>query len=84
MTVEMIVYVEGEGVWPDLAGKEVIHLANDAPPIQVAALSAGMVSGRESVAIRMDLPDGRVVVAETSLRLFVQAADVLKTRYGVD
>ena len=84
MAIRMVTIIEGEGAWGDLEGKEVIHLANDAPPIQVAALRGGMASGRSSVAIRVDLPDGRAVVAETSLRLFLRTADVLRARYGAE
>jgi hypothetical protein len=58
----------------------VIHLANDAPPMEVALLAGGMAGGRPSVAIRLDLPDGRTVVAETSFRLFMTAAAALKAR----
>ena len=80
--VELKVILEGGGAWRDLLDKkEVIHLANDAPPITVAALHHGMKSGRPSVGIRIDLPGNRVVLAETSLRLFIAAADMLKEKY---
>ena len=82
MAVALTVKIDGDGAWPDLAGKEVIHLTNDAPPIQISALPDGMASGRPSVAIRLDLPDGRTVIAETSMNLFLSAADVLRARYG--
>lgn len=76
----------GDGAYPDLAEKmatgQVIHLANDAPPIGITALAGGMVSGRTSVMLRLDLPDGRTVLAETSLTLFLTAADALRARYG--
>lgn len=73
--------------WPDLAEKfgtdRFVHLGNDAPPIQVAALPGGMAGGETSVALRLDLPDGRTVLAETSLKLFAFAADVLVKMYGL-
>ena len=84
MAIRMVAIIAREGAWRDLEDKEVIHLANEAPPIQVAPLRGGMASGRTSVAIRVDLPNGRAVVAETSLRLFLQTADVLRARYGAD
>lgn len=78
--------LEGEGAWPDLKEKvaagQVIHLGNDAPPIGVTALNKGTTSGRPSVCLRVDLPDGRTVLAETSLRLFLAAADALRAYYG--
>ena len=79
--IEMIVSFD-EPAWPDIADRAVIHLSNDAPPIQIAALSAGMKSGAPSIAIRLDLPDGTVVLAETSLRLFQTAAAALHGRFG--
>lgn len=75
--------LEGDGAYPDLAGRlhEVIHLA-DNDPLGITGLAGGMTSGRASVMLRFDLPDGRVVLAETSLRLFLMAADALRARYG--
>lgn len=32
--------------------------------------------------LRLELPDGRVVLAEMTLRLFLLAADALRVRYG--
>ncbi len=78
----IIVHSHGDGVWRDLQGRQVIHLGNEAPPIQIAALDGGTVAGRPSVAIRLDLPDGRTVVAETSLALLVGAAELLLVHYG--
>lgn len=75
----------GDGAWPELAEKDarglLIHLA-EGSTLGVAALAGGMSSGRPSVAFKFDLPDGRVVLAETSLRLFLAAADALRARYG--
>ena len=80
----LTVILDGEGCWPDLQEKrdeyKVIHVANDGE-IQVAALSGGTTSGRPSVMIRIDLPDGRVVLAETSMRLFLGAAAAFSARY---
>lgn len=81
-----------EPTWPDLVDKagQVTWLnGNDDPPIQIGALQGGMVAleggmvdGRPSIAIRIDLPDGRIVVAETSLRLFQMANAALLGRFG--
>jgi hypothetical protein len=82
---QMELILEGDGAWPDLAERmrrgRVIHLGNDAPPIQIAALAGGMASGQPSVMLRLELPDGRTVLAETSLRLFLLAAHALAGRY---
>lgn len=76
------ILMEGDGAWPDLPGKDVISLDVDyAPPIQVAVLDGGMESGLPSVAFRFDLPDGRVVIAQTSARLFCMAASAIQSKY---
>lgn len=73
------VIVDGDGCWSDLKSKEIIHVTDG---LHVAGLAKGMKGGAPSIAIRVDLPDGRVVIAETSLKLFLTAADMLKARYG--
>lgn len=86
---QLNIILNGENAWPDLSAREegphhgrpVIHLSNGAPPIQVAVLDKGMASGKPSIAIRTDLPDGRVVIAETSARLFCAAARAIMARY---
>jgi hypothetical protein len=68
--------LDGDGVWGDL--KEIIEADN----LSIAALQGGMVSGAPSVAIRIDVEPGVAIVAQTSLVLFLTAADALKARYG--
>lgn len=62
---------DGDNCWPDLAEKiergEVIHLAGVG--LELALLPGGMSSGAASVSLRIDLPDGRTVICETSLAL---------------
>jgi hypothetical protein len=41
-----------------------------------------MKGGAPSVAFRIDLEDGRTVIAETSLKLLLTASDLFKARYG--
>ena len=71
--------LEGEGAFADLADRGIIELDGD---FTIACLADGMESGRPSVAIRIDLPDGRVVIQETSMRLFLAAADGMRGRFG--
>lgn len=56
-----------------VASGKLIHLGNDAR-IEVGTLRHGMQSGKDSCAFCFTLPDGRVVVAETSVELFVSTA----------
>jgi hypothetical protein len=74
--------LDGDGAWPDLAERrgDMIHLAETA--IGLTVLAGGMTSGRESVAFRFDLPDGRPVLAETSWQLLATAAQAIAARYG--
>jgi hypothetical protein len=74
--------LDGDGAWPDLVEKrergELIHVTG----FELGALAAGMGSGLPSIALRIDLPDGRVVIAESSLRLFLTAYEALVIRFG--
>lgn len=84
--IALRIMLDGDGAFPDLAGKigtdDVIHLGNDAPPIGVAVLEHGTASGRPSIMLRVDLPDGRTVLAETTWALFAGAAQAVAARYG--
>lgn len=69
---EIRIFTNGDGCWPDLEGMaerladgRVIHSTDAA--IQLARLPGGMKSGASSVTVRIDLPDGRVALIETSL-----------------
>lgn len=79
--IPLIIDMRGDNAWPDLKDKPLIHLGNGAPPIRVAVLEGGLTSGRPSVAIRLDLPDGQTVVAETSARLFCTAAKAIMGKF---
>ena len=57
------------------------HLAEDAE-IQIGGLERGMASGKPSLALVFVIPGGEVVLAETSLALFLTAADAFKARFG--
>lgn len=70
-----------EQPWEDLRRPDLIHIKE---PVRVGGLPGGMASGKASVAIALQLPDGRPVIVETSMELFLVAADVLRARYGVN
>lgn len=81
------VILEGDNCWTDLAEKVKdgkVTWFKDGVVLSIAALSKGMASGRPSISIRIDLPDGKVVVAETSMRLFLGAAEAFKAKYGAE
>ncbi len=61
--------------------KDIIHLIGD---MTIASLSKGMDSGKPSVAFGFKLPDGRFVVAETSLQLLVAAVRALLAKHEAE
>lgn len=72
----------GEDGFPPLKSHQrVVHMGEGAQPIRVAVLDRGMASGRPSVALRLDLVDGTVVIAETSARLFAMAGRAIVAKY---
>lgn len=72
--VHVSVYCDGEGCWPDLVQRP--EAVIEARLTSVARLPHGMASGKSSVTIRIDLPDGRVVLAQTSLAILDAAARI--------
>lgn len=72
--------LNGDNVWSDLKDKEdkIIHVTT----MRISSLPNGTVFGNPSVAFRIDLPGGNVVIAETTLALLLTATDALKTKYG--
>jgi hypothetical protein len=83
MSLAINLVLDGDNAWPDLAARQqdIIHLA-DGSVIGVAVLDGDMTSGLPSVAFRIDLADGHVVVAETSWRLLATAVRGVAARYG--
>lgn len=47
----------------------------------ITTLEGGMVSGAPSVCLRLDWPDGRTVFVQTSVRVFLQTAEILRAKY---
>jgi hypothetical protein len=81
---QIVMHLEGDGCWPDLAERrdDVVHLTEDTP-LEVALLQAGMQSGKASVAIRFNLPEGKIVIAESSLAVLGSAIKGFEARAGV-
>jgi hypothetical protein len=76
---ELHIILEGDGAFRDWQNREQHHTLL---PMRVSALEAGMESGDPSIMIGIELENGEVVMAETSLRLFLTAADAFRARYG--
>jgi hypothetical protein len=72
------IHPDGDGCWSDLKERPFEH----GLLVGIAALEAGMVTGRPSVMLRVETDDGRVILAETSLRLLSAAVRAFVARYG--
>lgn len=75
------IILDGDGCWPD-AHPDQAHVMNciEHGAMSVALLRGGMESGAHSVTFRIDAPDGRIVLAQTSLALFLNAARMFQAR----
>lgn len=74
--VALTIILEGDGV---LRGRKVEDAEGE---LIVTALEGGMASGNPSVGIAVERPDGSWLLAQTSLKLFLTAADAFRAKYG--
>jgi hypothetical protein len=78
--IALRVYMNAEEMGKDFpAGRNLIE-ANKS--ISVGLLQKGMASGLSSVSFLFELPDGSIVFAETSLRLFLSCAQAFAALEG--
>lgn len=81
--IQLDIQLEGDGCWPDLQNKPF-----DTGVVKSAAyLHHGTVSGNPTVSLRIQCEDGRIVIAETTVKLFLAAAAAFKgkaLREGID
>jgi hypothetical protein len=70
--------LDGDDAWSDLDPTTVIDAGST---LRIAALGDGMASGRASIAIRIDLPGGQTVIAQTSVRALAVAVRAILARY---
>jgi hypothetical protein len=72
------IILDGDNCWPELREKGWI----EGKLVAVAALVNGTVEGNPTVTLRIELPDGQTVLAQTTLRLFNGAARAFRGRFG--
>lgn len=75
--IAVSIVLDGDNAWPDLKETGVVEAQLEA----VAFLDKGMASGLPSVAMRLKMPDGSIAIAQTSGRLFANAARALIAKY---
>lgn len=63
------VIIDGDGCWPDLKPDKFIK----GKWTGIARLKAGTTSDKSTVTVRIELPDGQVVLAETTMALLSTA-----------
>lgn len=74
--------LNGEGAFFDLIGRDKSDIIHRKAPFTVAALAKGMKSGHPSLAIRIDLPEKKVLIQETSVAAWLAVARAIEERYG--
>lgn len=65
----LTIIMNGDNCWPEL--KEKGFVTGDF--VAIARLPNGTVSGKPTVTVRIELPDGQTVLAETTLALLSNA-----------
>jgi hypothetical protein len=82
----IILNMRGEGViagaLEHLQDNKLVILANDTV-ITITSVNAGAERGNPAILLSMELPDGRMVIVQTTLALLLQAARILGARYGI-
>ncbi|KKN18268.1 hypothetical protein LCGC14_0957570 [marine sediment metagenome] len=69
--VAMQIILDGDGCWPDLKDRKVIHIKDNM--VSLALIKKGMKSGKSSISFRIDIDDKRTVIFETSFALLESA-----------
>ena len=75
--IPLSIHLDGDNCWPELTEKG----WTEAEDLQIAVLPRGTTSGRPSVTIRVELPSGEIVLAQTTARLFCSAGRMITARY---
>jgi hypothetical protein len=79
-SLRIVLDPEAEGLGIEYEG-ELIHLGDDAE-IVISGLADGMQSGKPSMVFAFKLPNGDLVAAETSWRLFGTAYNAFLGKFG--
>ena len=76
--ISLKIFLEGDGATPHLDPQKCIRTE----ALTITGLEGGTVGGNPSIAFIVELDGGRWVFAETTLKLFLTAADAFKAKYG--
>ena len=67
--------------WRDLKENRTSIINVDAGRFELAGMPDEYGEGKSGVAMRIDLADGRTVIVQTTLQLFLNAARILEAKY---
>jgi hypothetical protein len=81
-SLRIVLDPERDGLGFDADPADIIHLPDT--EIVISGLRDGMANGAASMMFGFKLPDGRVVIAETSWRLFAAAFKAFAGKFGGD
>jgi len=73
------IFLEGDEMLSKFPEDKVVDISGE---MWMGALGNGMISGKPSVGIAFQLDDGRIALAQTSMRLFHTAAKAFAAKYG--
>ena len=74
--IPLSIVLNGDNCWPELKERGFVR----GQLVAIARLPLGTNEGRSTVCIRVELPDGRTVLAETTLRLMQNAIRAFDVR----
>lgn len=74
--LKLHVVLEGDNCWPELREKGFI----EGKLFGIARLPKGTVEGNTTITLRFELPDGKTVLAETTLKLLDSAVSAFKIK----
>lgn len=69
------VHIDGDGAWPDLIDDQGNKNFTEGQLVGVARITNGTTGGSSSVTFRIELPDGRIILAQTTFSLIYQATN---------
>jgi hypothetical protein len=80
------VILNGDGCWPDLAERppEQVKWDTHIATPSIARLPIGTVQGNDSVTLRLDMPNGDVILTQLTMKLFLAAADAFRARMEME
>ena len=84
MVIPVTLVTNGEGVWShivDLVSRGMMREVHKTESLKLTALQGWTETGQTAIIVETTLQDGTVVFAQTTLDLFLAAADELRSKF---